>query len=53
MINLPLSRLNNDKLYTFGLRVKEILEPALAAELGIELYFSKFVEEFEKYKAAM
>ncbi len=53
MINLPLSRLNNDKLYTLGFRVKEILEPAPITELGIELYFSKFIKEFEKYKKSM
>lgn len=53
MLSLPLTRLNNDKLYTLGLRLKEIIEPAPVTEFGIEFYFSKFVKEFEKYKNAM
>ena len=53
MFNIRFSRLNNDKLYTLALRIKEILDQYPAEELGIFLYVKNFVDEFIKYKKAI
>ncbi len=53
MFNINFSKLNNDKLYTLALRIREILDQYPAEELGIMLYVKNFIDEFVKYKEAM
>lgn len=53
MIEIALSKLKNNALFTLSLRVYELLLALKSPEMGIDLFFNQFVEAYNKYKAAM
>jgi len=53
MIGISLSKLKNNVLFTLCLRVYELIVARKTPEMGIDLYFNRFLEAYTKYKEAM
>lgn len=53
MIEIALSKLKNNALFTLCMRVNELIMSQKTPEMGIDLYFDRFVAVYTQYKAAM
>jgi|GEM_PF-3910156 hypothetical protein len=53
MIEISLSKLKNNTLFTLCLRVHELVLAQKTPEMGIDLFFNRFAEAYNLYKAAM
>lgn len=53
MIEIALSKLKKNALFTLCLRVYELILARKTPEMGIDLYFDRFVDIYNQYKAAM
>ncbi|GET29091.1 DUF6261 family protein [Prolixibacter sp. SD074] len=53
MIEIALSRLKNNALFTLCKRIYELILSVKTEEMGIDFYFGRFEEAYAGYKAAM
>lgn len=53
MIQIPFSHLSTKELYTLGLRTKELCLSIDLETTGLNLFYTHFSEQFEKYEQAM
>lgn len=48
-MQISFSKLNNNQLYTLGLRTNEVIEPRPIDEMGLRLYYDTFKEAYDKF----
>lgn len=52
-MNISLSTLKNNSLFTLGLRINELVSKRITPEMGIDYYYNLFNKAFQEFKAAM